>query len=202
MNKLSESLLKEAYVELIGALVGVQEFKDTYTVMHENIVARLSVLIAQKLCLERDFIVGLALAAYVHDIGKMSIPSELLVKREKLTPHEFDILRSHPQAGFDILKDINFPWPIAEIVFQHHERMNGNGYPNRLVGNEIHFQARIIAVADTLHAIARARPYREGRGIEVAMDEISAGKGTFFDEDVVTVCELLFKEDRIQKILD
>ena len=131
---------------------------------------------------------GVYMAGLVHDIGKISIPAEILNKPGKLEPEEFEIIKKHPQAGYEILKDIEFPWPLAEIVLQHHERWDGSGYPLGLRDGEILLEARILAVADVVEAMASHRPYRPALGVEVALKEIERGRGILYDPDVVDAC--------------
>lgn len=130
----------------------------------------------------------------IHDIGKISVPAEILTKPNKLTALEFDLIKSHPKVGYDILKSVDFPWPIARIVFQHHERLDGSGYPLGLLKKDILLEARILAVADVVEAMASHRPYRPALGIEKALEEISQKSGDFYDSGVVGSCVKLFKE--------
>jgi HD-GYP domain-containing protein (c-di-GMP phosphodiesterase class II) len=137
---------------------------------------------------------GIRMAGIIHDLGKMGIPAEILSKPTRLTEIEYRLIKTHPMAGYDILKDVEFPWPIADIVLQHHERYNGSGYPAGLKGDEILLEARIIAVADVVEAIASYRPYRPAQGIETALEEIVKNKGILYDPAVVDACMLLFRE--------
>jgi HD-GYP domain-containing protein (c-di-GMP phosphodiesterase class II) len=130
----------------------------------------------------------------IHDIGKISVPAEILSKPGELRRKEFELIKDHPQTGYEILKDVEFPWPVAEIVLQHHERMDGSGYPRGLRRDEILLEARIIAVSDVVEAIASHRPYRPARGIDVALEEIEKNRGILYDPDVVDACVRLFKE--------
>jgi HD-GYP domain-containing protein (c-di-GMP phosphodiesterase class II) len=135
-----------------------------------------------------DFIEGLMIIGVIHDIGKIRVPSEILSKPGKILDSEIALIREHPNAGYDILKGINFPWPIAIAVAQHHERIDGSGYPKGLKGSEIIIQAKIIAVADTIEAMSSHRPYRVALGIKAACDEIRAGRGTKYDSEIVDAC--------------
>jgi HD-GYP domain-containing protein (c-di-GMP phosphodiesterase class II) len=135
------------------------------------------------------------MASLVHDIGKITIPAEILTKPIALTNFEIAMLRNHVQAGYDMLKHIHFPWNIAQTVLQHHERLDGSGYPNGSKGDVICKEARIVGVADTVEAMSSDRPYRKGKGIEAALDEITVGSGTLFDPDVVKACLKVFKQD-------
>jgi HD-GYP domain-containing protein (c-di-GMP phosphodiesterase class II) len=144
--------------------------------------------------LKREQIDSIRMASMIHDIGKISIPSEILSKPSKLTNLEFDLIKTHSQSGYDILKDIEFPWPLADFVLQHHERMNGSGYPRNLKGDEIFLEALIMAVADVVEAMASYRPYRPALGIELALEEIEKNKGILYDDAVVNACLKLFRE--------
>jgi HD-GYP domain-containing protein (c-di-GMP phosphodiesterase class II) len=138
---------------------------------------------------------GIRLAGLVHDIGKINVPSEILTKPGRLSQIEHDLIRIHPEAGYDILKDIEFPWPIAEIVRQHHERMDGSGYPRGLTGDVIRIEARIIAVADVIDAMASHRPYRPAVGLEKALEEVEGKKGTLYDKDIVEACARVLEKN-------
>ena len=157
-------------------------------------MADLSRAIAAEMCLDNNRIDGIRMAGVVHDLGKMSIPAEILSKPTRLSEIEYSLIKTHPQSGYDILKDVEFPWPIAQIVLQHHERIDGSGYPAGLKGEEILMEARIIAVADVVEAIASYRPYRPGLGMEKALGEIIQNKGILYDAAVVDACLLLFNE--------
>ena len=130
----------------------------------------------------------------IHDIGKIYVPAEILSRPGKLSKNEFGIIKAHPDVGYDIIKDIEFPWPVAEMVVQHHERLDGSGYPKGLKGDEIIFEARIMAVADVVEAITSHRPYRPGRDLEIALDEIQKNRGNFYEPDVVDACMRLITE--------
>jgi HD-GYP domain-containing protein (c-di-GMP phosphodiesterase class II) len=137
-------------------------------------------------------------ASSIHDIGKIAIPSEILSKPTKLTDLEFSLIKTHAQSGYDILKDIEFPWPVADVVLQHHERMDGSGYPQGLKGDDILLEARILAIADVVEAISSHRPYRPALGIEAALEEIEKNKGTLYDNAAVDACLRLFREKCFQ----
>jgi PAS domain S-box-containing protein len=179
----------------VHAIAGTVEMRDPYTAGHQRQVAELCVGIARQLGLSEERIRGLDLAASIHDLGKVSIPAEILSKPGRLTPIEFELVKTHPDTGYEIVKDIDFPWPIAEMVRQHHERLDGSGYPRGLKGDEILLEARIIAVADVLDAMASHRPYRPGLGLEAALHEITKQSGTKLDPNVVAACLALFRED-------
>jgi putative two-component system response regulator len=138
------------------------------------------------------------MAAVIHDLGKMAVPAEILSKPTKLKKSEFELIKDHPQAGYEILKDIAFPWPIARIILEHHEKMNGSGYPNGLVGENILLESKILTVADVVEAMASHRPYRPALGIDAALAEIEKNKGTNFDATVVDACLSLFREKGFQ----
>jgi len=180
--------------ETIKAFASTIEMRDPYTAGHQRRVAALAKAIAQELEMAEDKVEGLYFAALIHDLGKINIPSEFLCKPGRLSEIEFMLIKVHPQAAYDILKGINFPWPIAKIVLQHHERLNGSGYPNGLKGDEILLEARILAVADVLEAMVSHRPYRAGLGIEAALTEITTGREMFYDPRVADACLRLFRE--------
>jgi HD-GYP domain-containing protein (c-di-GMP phosphodiesterase class II)/DNA-binding LacI/PurR family transcriptional regulator len=178
---------------MIQTLAMTVETRDPYTAGHQKRVADLARTIATRLGLAKDVIEGVRLAAIVHDLGKITVPSEILNKSGKLMREEFELIKLHPQAAHDILKTVDFPWPIADIVHQHHERMNGSGYPRGLSGDSITMEARILAVADVAEAMASRRPYREAVGIEEAMKEIRKGRGILYDADAADACLDLFE---------
>ncbi|MBL6749428.1 MAG: PAS domain S-box protein [Nevskia sp.] len=182
----------------VQALANTVELRDPYTAGHQRCVTELAVAIASELGLDSDRIQGLRLAANIHDIGKLSLPAEILSKPGKLTSTEYALIKTHAEAGRDIVKDIEFPWPIAEMIWQHHERCDGTGYPRGLSGDQILLEARIIAVADVVEAMASHRPYRAGKGMEAALDEITRSRGTTFDAGVIDACLTLFREKNFQ----
>ncbi|MCG7912106.1 MAG: response regulator [Candidatus Thiodiazotropha taylori] len=174
------------------------EKRDPYTAGHQRNVSELAVSIAKELALSDEMISGIRLGSIIHDIGKINIPSEILTRPGKLSDLEFEMIKTHPLHGSEILKDVEFPWPIAEMVLQHHERLDGSGYPNRLKGDEILLEAKIIAVADVVEAMSSHRPYRPSLGIEVALKEIENGSGRLFDEKAVSACINLFRKKDFQ----
>jgi len=190
----SYSTLQRVLEETVEGLVQAVEMRDPYTAGHQRRVADLSAAIAKEMGFTDDQINGLKLAALVHDIGKINIPAEILSKPGKLTDPEFNLIKMHPQTGYDILKSIEFPWPIAEIVLQHQERFDGSAYPNGLKGDDIHIKARILAVADTIEAMASHRPYRPSLGIEFALKEIEENRNTLYDPEVADICLALFRK--------
>lgn len=180
--------------ETLQALSLMLEKRDPYTSGHQRRVADLAERIAIEMGLSKDQAHGIRLAGIVHDIGKIQTPSDVLTKPGKLSDIEFSLMKLHPQAGFDILSGIKFPWPIAKAVQQHHERLDGSGYPSSLKGDEIIIDARIIGVADVVEAMSSHRPYRPGLGIDAALAEIVSKRGSYFDADAVDACLRLFKE--------
>ena len=181
----------EATVQVIASTV---EMRDPYTAGHQRRVAELATAIARELGLSEDQVHAVHLAGVVHDLGKIHIPAEILSKPGRLSAVEFELIKSHPEAGYDILKGVDFPWPIAQIVFQHHERLDGSGYPRGLEADEILLEARILTVADVVEAMSSHRPYRPSLGVEPALQEISAKAGRCYDADVVRACLALFRE--------
>lgn len=178
----------------IESIARTTEIRDPYTAGHQKRVAQLAFAIAVEMSLPPDKAEAIRIAAVIHDIGKMYVPAEILAKPGKLSENEFGLIKIHPQAGYDILKNIEFPWPIARIVIQHHEKMNGSGYPSGLSGEAIIMEARILVVADVVEAMASDRPYRPALGIDKALEEISREKGTLYDADAVDACVRLFTE--------
>jgi len=195
-DTLQETLgdLRKAFGGIVQVLSVMTEKRDPYTAGHQRRVADLARAIGQEMGLSQERVEGLRLAGIVHDIGKITIPSEILSKPARLTEIERSMVQSHPECGRDILKDIDFAWPIAETVFQHHERIDGSGYPRGLKGESILLEARIIAVADTVEAMASHRPYRPAHGIAAALQEIEKNKGILYDPEAVAACLRLFKE--------
>jgi len=187
-------MLRETLGHLINVVATTVEVRDPYTAGHQRRVSNLARAIATEMGLPKDQIEGIRVAGVIHDIGKISVPSEILSKPGKLSEIELALISTHPQVGYKILKDISFPWPIAQIVYQHHERMNGSGYPRKLKGKAILLEARILAVADVMEAMSSHRPYRSALGLDRALEEISANKGRFYDPDVVDACVRIFSE--------
>jgi len=184
---------------LIGTIVAVSravEARDPYTAGHQQRVARLARCIAQEMRLNAERIEGLRMGATIHDIGKIHLPAEILSNPGKLSAMEFELIKTHAQVGYDILKDIPFPWPVADIAWQHHERINGTGYPQGLKGDEICLEARIVAVADVVEAMSSHRPYRAALGIDAALEEIKMHRGQWFDPAAVDACLKLFREKK------
>ncbi|HZX10615.1 MAG TPA: HD domain-containing phosphohydrolase [Acidobacteriota bacterium] len=173
---------KKAMEGAVEAMAYTIETRDPYTAGHQRRVTKLAVKIAEEMGLEEDKVEGIRMAGLLHDIGKIYIPAEILSKPGKISEVEYNIIKTHPKVGADILKSIDFPWPVSEIVSQHHERIDGSGYPNGLSGDEILLEARVLAVADVIEAMASHRPYREALSLEKALDEIKENKGKLYDE--------------------
>ena len=181
--------------ELAVALTIAMKQSDPYTAEHQRRVACLAAAIAHELGLSEDQIYGLRLAAEMHDIGKMGIPISILNKPGQLTQLEFELVKTHSTVGYEILKNVHFPWPIAEIILQHHERLDGSGYPRGLKGDEILLEARILAVADVVEAVTSHRPYRPAFEVEVAFEKLRKGRGILFSEEIVEACIKVFNDN-------
>jgi len=186
--------LKKSLDGTVRAMSLTVEIRDPYTAGHQKRVSNLARIIAQEMGLPNDAIENIRMAGIIHDIGKISVPAEILSKPGILTHIEMGLIMVHPQTGYDILKDVDLPYPIAEIVLQHHERLDGSGYPQGLKGEQILLESRIISIADVIEAISSHRPYRPAKGIDVALEEIEKNKGILYDADVVEICLKLFRE--------
>jgi putative nucleotidyltransferase with HDIG domain len=199
-DKLRQTLdsLRRAFNTTIQVMVSAVEMRDPYTAGHQKKAADVARAIATEMGLTGEKMDGIRMAGIIHDIGKLSIPAEILTKPTKLTNLEFSLIKEHSRIGYDMLKDVESPWPLAEIVYQHHERMNGTGYPRKLKGDEILLEARILAVADVVEAMGSHRPYRESLGLEAALEEIKNNKGIIYDGAVVDACLRLFREKGYQ----
>jgi PAS domain S-box-containing protein len=202
-HKLAKEDLKETAEKLRKSLIGtilamslMVETRDPYTAGHQRRVSELARVIALEMALSSDAVDTIRMAGIIHDIGKMSVPVEILSKPGKLSDIEFSLIKVHPQSGYEILKDLGLPCHIAEMVLQHHERLDGSGYPQGLKNDKIIFESRIISVADVVEAMASHRPYRPALGIDVALEEIEKNKGILYDAEVVDVCVKLFREKR------
>lgn len=185
---------KKALYGTVSALASALEKRDSYTAGHQKRVTQLSCAISQEMKLPKDRTEGLNVAATLHDIGKITTPAEILSKPTVLTEHEMALVRDHARASYDILKKVDFTWPVSQIILQHHERLDGSGYPSGCKGEEILLEARILAVADVVEAMASHRPYRPALGIEKALEEINRHKGILYDPDVVEACIRLFSQ--------
>lgn len=180
--------------DTVRAIASIAEMRDPYTSGHQLRVADLAAAIARKMGLSVDHVNAIQLAGTVHDLGKIRIPAEILSKPGRITEIEYNLIKIHPQAGYDILKGIEFPWPIADMVLHHHERLDGSGYPSGLKGDEILLEARILSVADVVEAISAHRPYRPGMGVDAALDEVISKRGIYYDAEVVDACMAVFRE--------
>ncbi|MDO8262353.1 MAG: response regulator [Gallionella sp.] len=204
LNLLNESLdekvrertaeLRQVLEQTITAIALTLEKRDPYTAGHQRRVAELAVAIGKKMNLSKDVLDGVYFSGLIHDIGKISVPTEFLTKPGHLLDIEFNLIRIHPESGYEIVKEIAFPWPVGDAIHQHHERMNGSGYPQGLKGEEIILEARILCVADVVEAMAASRPYRSGLGIDKALAEIGKNRGILYDPIVVDACLSLFRE--------
>ena len=193
-NALKKSVesLKRTLDGTVDALSTTLEMRDTYTAGHQKRVALIACEIAQEMGLSKQQIEGIRVMGFLHDIGKIVVPAEILSKPGKINEYEFHIIKAHSQVGYDILKGIELPWPVAVATIQHHERLDGSGYPHGLKGDEIILEARILAVADVLEAMASHRPYRPALGLDKALEELAQKKGTVYDTEVVNACLRLF----------
>ena len=192
--KRNEKLAHEL-VDMVGRIV---ETRDPYTAGHQLKVSELATAIAREMKLTVDRIEGIRIASLIHDIGKVSIPAEILSNPIKLNEIESSLIKDHSQIGYDILKTIDFPWPVAQIIIQHHEKLDGSGYPQGLKGNKILLEAKIIGVADVVEAMSSHRPYRPTLGIDKALEEISQNRGILYDPEVVDTCLKLFREKKFK----
>jgi PAS domain S-box-containing protein len=188
--------LEAILLQTIEAIAATVEARDPYTAGHQRRVAVLSSAIAREMGLPAETIHSISLAASIHDLGKIRIPAEILSKPGRLNAIEYELIKSHPQTGYDIIKDIQFPLPIAQMVLQHHERMDGSGYPQGLKDGQILPEAKILAVADVVEAMLSHRPYRPGLGADAALEEITRNRGVFYDPEVVDKCIALFREKK------
>ncbi|MCX7635753.1 MAG: HD domain-containing protein, partial [Syntrophales bacterium] len=193
-RKQAEERTQKALMAVVEAMVAAVETRDPYTAGHQRRVAELACAIGEEMGLSIDRIEGIRMAAMIHDLGKISVPAELLTMPRPLTDLEFAIIKVHAEAGYNILKDIAFPWPIARIILEHHERIDGSGYPQGLKDGEILEESRIIAVADVVESMASHRPYRPALGLDVALAEIAGKAGVLYDARAVTACLRLFRE--------
>jgi putative nucleotidyltransferase with HDIG domain len=198
IKKESIDRMRKALGATIEAIAVTVETRDPYTAGHQRRVAHLARAIATEMKLSADQIDGIRMAAIIHDLGKISVPAEILSKPSKLTNIEFSLIKTHSQSGYCILKDIDFPWPVARTVLEHHERMNGSGYPNGLTGDNLLMESRILSVADVVESMGSHRPYRPSLGIEAALEEIEKNRETLYDTGAVDACLRLFREKGYQ----
>ena len=193
MQKVNQ--LRKEMKTTLQTMAAAVEARDSHMVGHQRRVTDLACAIATEMNLSSRRINGLSMAGMIHDIGKIAVPEAVLSKPSKLTESEFNIIKTHPQVGYEIVKDIEFPWPVAQIILQHHERMDGSGYPHGLSGDQILLEARILAVADVLEAISSNRPYRPAHSINIALEENTRNKGVLYDKDAVDACLRIFCEN-------
>jgi putative nucleotidyltransferase with HDIG domain len=189
-EEIKESLnqTKRTFEQTVAALSQLVEVRDPYTSGHQKKVADIATAIAKDLGLKKDTVEAIRLAALIHDIGKIAIPASILSKPGKLTDIERDMIETHPKIGYEIVKEIDFPYPIAKIILQHHEKIDGSGYPNGLKGKDIMQEAKIIVVADVFEAMSSHRPYREANTLKESFNEILKNSGVLYDADVVDSC--------------
>ena len=195
-RELNEALteLRHSFNDIVHVIAMTLETKDAYTAGHQQRVAELACCIAREMGMSREQLETLRLAAMIHDLGKIAIPSQILAKPTRLRATEYELIKEHPRLGYDILSSVAFLKPVAEIVLQHHERLDGSGYPRGLRGDQILIESRIIAVSDVVEAMSSHRPYRPGLGIHLALEEIEKNSGRLYDTDVADVCLRLFRE--------
>lgn len=180
--------LQSALTQTVAVIRALGELRDPYTAGHERRVGDLAAAIGAELGFDDRRQQGLRIAGYLHDIGKIAIPTEILSKPGRLSPAEFELIKEHPAKGYEILSNVDFPWPVALVAMQHHERMDGSGYPQGIKGEQISVKARIVAIADVVESMSSHRPYRPALGIKKALAEIERGKGVAFDTDAVDAC--------------
>ncbi len=188
-------ILHDTLIESVTAIAATVEMRDPYTSGHQRRVARLAFMIGKELALSEDALEGLHIASVVHDVGKIRIPAEILTKPGRLDEAEYNLVKTHSQAGHDILENIRFPWPIADIVVQHHERLDGSGYPRCLRGDQILLEAKILALADVVESMSTSRPYRGALGIDAAIGEIQQGRGIKYEPAVVDAFLSIHSQD-------
>jgi HD-GYP domain-containing protein (c-di-GMP phosphodiesterase class II) len=172
----------------VEALSSLCQKVDPFTASHQRRVARLACDIAKKMGLSDEQVYGLRVMGMVHDIGKVALPDDILSKDGELDENEFEIVKTHPRVAYDILKNLAFPWPVAQTVLQHHERIDGSGYPNQLAGKDIILEARILCVADVIESMITHRPYRTAPGLDKALQEIELNSGVLYDPEVTNAC--------------
>lgn len=196
--KQSFNKLRRIMEETIRAMASITEVRDPYTAGHQKRVSQLAFAITKEMNLPKEESNGIYMAALIHDIGKINVPAEILSKPTLLTENELDMIKSHPQIAYDILKTIEFPWPVAKIILQHHERMDGSGYPQGLKEKDILLGAKILAVSDVVEAMSSHRPYRPAHSIDMALEEIQKNNGVLYDPDVIDACLKLFTKKKFR----
>lgn len=194
----SSDLAKRLFIQTVNSLTYALELRDPYTAGHQQRVAQLASAIALNLGLDENTVEGIRVAGTLHDIGKIYVPSEFLTKPGHLPEEEYNVIKTHPLRGFEVLKDIEFPWPVAACVIQHHEKINGSGYPFGLEGEEIIYESKILCVADVVEAMGTNRPYRISPGIDMALEEIKKFRGIKYDPSVVDSCIDLFLDNKFR----
>ncbi|HUC37364.1 MAG TPA: HD-GYP domain-containing protein [Acidimicrobiales bacterium] len=190
--------LHAAIDAVANSVANMVEVRDPYTGGHQHQVAEIATAIAQELSLDEDDVNGIEVASTIHDIGKIAVPIEILIRPGRLSHAEFEIIKTHSQVGHDIVSEVSFPWPVAEMILQHHERLDGSGYPRGLRGKDILLGARIVAVADVVSAMAEHRPYHPALGVDAALAEIEARGGELFDSQAVGACVRVFRAGLVQ----
>jgi PAS domain S-box-containing protein/putative nucleotidyltransferase with HDIG domain len=190
----SNEALKRAFYSVVSVLSDMLNLKDPYTQFHEKNVAKLALEIAERMDLDEFTVESIRVASMVHDIGKINIPTEILSKPGKLSDIEFEMIKKHPETAYEILRKVDLPWPVADIVYQHHERLDGSGYPRHLKSDEILLEAKIIIVADVVEAMSSHRPYRAALGFEAAIEEIKKNAGVLYDAEIVQICTSILEE--------
>jgi len=194
-NRAGTEKLVRALQQTVQSLATLLEMRDSYTAGHQRRVADLTCAIGRRMGLAEDMVRGLRLAGLIHDIGKVRVPAEILSSTRRLCAAEVEIIKMHPTVGYEVLCGIDFPWPVAEAVYQHHERLDGSGYPRGLAGEQIILEARILAVGDAVEAIASERPYRRALGMDAALDEVMRHRNTLYDSSVVDACVEVIRVD-------
>ena len=189
------SKLRQAMLNITSAVAAMVELRDPYTAGHQRRVGDLAANIGREMGLSAEIIEGLKIAGYIHDVGKIVVPAEILSKPSSLLPPEYEIIKLHVEKGYSVIKDFEMPWPVAEIVYQHHERLDGSGYPRGFLGGQIMDQAKILMVADVVEAMMTHRPYRPSLGIDAAMEEITEFAGEKYDRDVVAACRKMIEPE-------
>ncbi|BAV32950.1 hypothetical protein SCL_0628 [Sulfuricaulis limicola] len=193
-NRQNAARMQKALLETVEAIGSALEKRDPYTAGHQRQVAKLAHAIAQDMHLPQEAVEGIYMGSLIHDVGKIYVPAEILSRPGKLSEAEFNLIKAHPQVGYEIIKGIEFPWHVAKMILQHHERLNGSGYPQGLKGDEVCLEARILAVADVVEAMASHRPYRPSLGLDAALEEVSQNRGVLYDPQAVDICLRLFRE--------
>ena len=188
-------MLKKALDAVVYTVSLIVETRDLHTAGHQRRAAELARAIAREMGLSEWQMMGIHVAGLLHDVGKIAVPTEILSKPGKINQYEFSIIKNHCRVGYEILQRIEFPWPVTQAILQHHERLNGSGYPEGLSGEDIILEARILGVADVVEAMSSHRPYRPALGLDRALEEISQGRGVLYDSEAVAACLKLLKKN-------